>query len=182
MPIVSGWGIGKSLTPENAKQETVETMVSRHTFKISLSSTCTTLICISLLALSSGCMSLNSSITEASLPGEPAGASSGRYQVVMKGGFSKVSTFEGELVGPVTVQDAINQAGATDKFRGMSIEVHRIVKESGTPIKLPVDYQSRNKQVKSEQNYALHPNDRIVISAASRNPIDKFVNALATGG
>ena len=103
------------------------------------------------------------------------------YQVEMSGSFKKASVFQGEIDGPITVQTALERSGAISKFRGMDIMIYRVVKETNRGLKLPVDYQYSEKAVVSHQDYALHPNDRIVVTSMSNNALDKFVDAL-TGG
>jgi hypothetical protein len=76
------------------------------------------------------------------------------------------------------VQDALERSGATERYRSMDILVYRIVKETGQGLRMPVEYQSGGKTVMQNQNYALHPNDRIVITNRSLNAIDKFIDSL----
>ena len=59
----------------------------------------------------------------------------------------------------------------------MDIMIYRIVKESGRGLKLPVEYNSGEKVVMQNQNYALHPNDRIVVTNRSNNAIDKIIDS-----
>ena len=118
-------------------------------------------------------------MTEAQLPTEGAEENtSDMYRVEMSGGFSSNEVFEGQIDGPITVQDALERSGATERYRSMDILVYRIVKETGRGLKMPVEYQSGGKTVMQEQNYALHPNDRIVISNRSLNAIDKVIDSL----
>ena len=99
----------------------------------------------------------------------------------MGGSFKKASVFQGEIDGPITVQTALERSGAISKFRGMDIMIYRVVQETNRGLKLPVDYQYRERAVVSHQDYALHPNDRIVVTPTSNNALDKFVDTL-TGG
>jgi hypothetical protein len=55
--------------------------------------------------------------------------------------------------------------------------IYRIVEESGRGLKLPVEYNSGEKAVMQNQNYALHPNDRIVVTNRSNNAIDKIIDS-----
>ena len=103
----------------------------------------------------------------------------GVYEVHMKGGFSKESTSRGVIDGPITVQTVLERSGAIDKFRSMKITIMRVVKESGQGLKLPVDYQVSKKSVRPEQDYAIHPNDRIVIESKANSAIDRIVDSLA---
>ena len=97
----------------------------------------------------------------------------------MKGNFSKESISRGVIDGPITVQTVLERSGAIEKFRNMEITIMRVVKESGHGLRLPVDYQGGKKAVRPEQDYAIHPNDRILIESRSNNAIDKIVESLA---
>ena len=127
-----------------------------------------------------GCLGGIGLNNRAVLPTQPvsAEASAGQYQVEMTGNFSKSSVFQGEIDGPLTVQDALERSGATKKFRSMEVMIYRVVKETGRGLKMPVEYKARNKSVLPEMDYALHPNDRISVRARSTNAIDKVIDSL----
>ena len=143
----------------------------------------TLLLFLGLTAFSSvGCvMSQGGSVAapEAQIPVENAEpTNSERYRVEMSGGFSAGEIYEGEIDGSLFVQDALERSGACDRYKAMDITVYRVVKESGKGLKLPVEYESDGKSVMQNQNYALHPNDRIVVTNRSKNVIDKFIDSL----
>ena len=154
-------------------------MPSQRLFKTTLH---TAAFCILLGAVmaSSGCSTIP--LTQnADLPTAEAQsqAAHGVYEVVMKGSFSRESISRGVIDGPITVQEVLQRSGAIDKFRNMEITIMRVVKETGQGIKLPVDYQSGKKTVRTEQDYAIHPNDRIMIVSQSNNALDKIVDSLS---
>ena len=128
------------------------------------------------LLASSGC----STIPQTQKNILPAGASEplGVYEVQMQSKFGKTSTAQGVIDGPITVQTVLERSGAIDKFRDMEVTIMRVVKENGQGLKLPVDYQAGKDAVRPEQDYAIHPNDRIVIQANTNNAIDKIVDSL----
>ena len=133
------------------------------------------LVC-GLLIAASGCSSIPTT-TSNELPTQTA-ESAGMYQVVMQGQFGKPAQFQGQIDGPLTVQSALERSGAIEKFRGMDITLMRVVEESGRGLKLPVEFEAGKKTVRSDQDYAIHPNDRIMVQARSKNPIDKIVDTL----
>ncbi|MDA7903358.1 hypothetical protein N9B31_06815 [Mariniblastus sp.] len=117
--------------------------------------------------------------TEAQIPVDNTDTTTAEtYRVEMSGGFSNVEFYEGQIDGPMFVQDALERSGATERYRAMDILVYRVVKESGRGLKLPVEYESGGKMVMQNQNYALHPNDRIVVTNRSLNAIDKIIDSL----
>jgi hypothetical protein len=117
--------------------------------------------------------------TEAQIPVDNTDTTTAETcRVEMSGGFSNVEFYEGQIDGPMFVQDALERSGATERYRAMDILVYRVVKESGRGLKLPVEYESGGKLVMQNQNYALHPNDRIVVTNRSLNAIDKIIDSL----
>ncbi|MDG1873850.1 MAG: hypothetical protein P8J27_08060 [Mariniblastus sp.] len=138
------------------------------------------LVC-SVLLIASGCSTIaltaNSPLPDAQIT--ESAESAGVYEVHMNGQFSKAISFKGEIDGPITVQTALERSGAIDKFRGMEVTLMRVVKESGRGLKLPVEYQAGTQQVTSSQDYAIHPNDRIMVQSRSKNPLDQIVNSLS---
>ena len=146
------------------------------------------LLFIALTTLSSiGCaISMEGKLTEseAQIPLENAAKTdadttdAAKYRVEMSGGFSANEIYEGAIDGPLFVQDALQRSGAIERYRAMDILIYRIVKESGKGLKLPVEYDSSGKTVMQNQNYALHPNDRIVVTNRSKNVIDKLIDSL----
>ena len=128
----------------------------------------------------SGCSTLQIANPNNALPtASSAKQSFGEYQVRLQSHFGKGKTFQGPIDGPITVQTALERSGAVEEYRAMEITLMRVVKENGQPLKLPVIYRGSKKTVRPEQDYALHPNDVIVVTAKSNNPLDKFVNALS---
>ena len=158
---------------------TSQTVVKATTFRVP-----TYCVLIGALLASSGCSSLpktqNKALPAAATQTQEA---QGVYEVHMKGAFAKESISRGVIDGPITVQTVLERSGAIEKFRNMEITIMRVVKESGQGIgqglKLPVDFQSGKNAVRPEQDYAIHPNDRILIVSKSNNAIDKIVDSLA---
>lgn len=85
------------------------------------------------------------------------------------------------LQDQATVQTALEESGAISMFRTMEIEVHRRVPETGRLLKMQVDYDPGQDQVRVEQDYALHPNDRIIVKPASKGALDKVMSQLMGG-
>ena len=121
-----------------------------------------------------GC-SVFSGVSEKQLPSETANVSStSNFFVEMHKNFGEPKVYKGTITKPTTVQNALDESGATKQFSTMTIDLYRQL-PGGGQLKLPVDFKS-GKQVKYEQDYALHPNDRIVVKSKSNTPLDKFVD------
>ena len=136
-------------------------------------------VLIGAMLASTGCSTLPLAQSQA-LPTAATAAteSQGVYEVQMQGAFAKTSVSRGVIDGPITVQTVLQRSGALKKFRNMDITLLRIVKENGQPLKLPVDFIPAKKTIRPEQDYAIHPNDRILIVSRSNNTIDKIVDTV----
>ena len=146
-----------------------------------LSSTICGLFCVGLVIAASGCSTLNFGASQAAVTPTVSPDSRGAYLVQMSGGFSKASSYKGDLDGPITVQTALERSGAIEKFRSMDVALFRIVEETGHPLRLSVPYSPRKKSVMPENDYALHPNDRIIVESKTNNALDKLVDSLNPG-
>lgn len=82
------------------------------------------------------------------------------------------------LTGPMTVDDVLKQAKATRAFRTIEVEIRRRSAESNQMIKLPVTYDTRNRRVNYEQNYAILPNDRIIVRSGEVSPFADLLGNL----
>ena len=133
---------------------------------------------ISGVFLLSGCQTLALQ-PEANAKMIPADA--GMYQIQLDPAFGKTTVSKGVITENMTVQDALEQAGAGAKFRGMSISLSRLNKEHGGVLKLPIDYDFKTRSISPHQNYALHPGDSISVKAKSNGSIEKMSSAM-TGG
>lgn len=134
---------------------------------------------VGLLLAASGCSTLPQTQSQTLPTGATATTDSpGVYEVELRGNFGQTSRAQGVIDGPITVQTVLERSGAIKKFRNLDITILRVVQESGHGLKLPVDYQAGKKSVRPEQDYAIHPNDRILIEAVSNSAIDKIVDSV----
>jgi hypothetical protein len=153
-------------------------MNSKQAIKSTLNFGCTLMLGMSILT-STGCLG-GLGQTAANLPTEPAPSEpTDSYRIDMIGAFSKTTSLQGEIDGPITVQEVLVNSGATKKFRNMDVVIYRTVEESGRLLKLVVDYVPRTKSVKPELNYAIRPNDRIIVQSRTTTAIDKVINSIS---
>jgi hypothetical protein len=111
-----------------------------------------------------------------SLPTEANNDTTAYYFVEMQKNFGEPKIYKGAITQPTTVQQALDESGAKKQFSSMTVDVHRKLPTGGV-LKLPVGFK-KGKQVKYEQDYALHPGDRIVVHPQSNSPFDKFVDSV----
>jgi len=86
--------------------------------------------------------------------------------------------FAGDIDGPMTVQDALVAAGAPKKYRSMNVTLIREVEGSNRPLRMVCDYDAATRSVQIEQNYAIHPGDRILVEPEG-DVITRFISAIA---
>jgi hypothetical protein len=144
------------------------------------------LLCGLALSLASGCASLGS---PAKLPDpqESATAQEVRrgpsYKVLMANYTSSEPTvFNGTLTKPITVSQALEESGATQKYNGMTVDLARRVPETGDVLRLEIPWDSEAGAVTDEHfNYAIHPGDEILVRPANAGPVHKMFQVLGSG-
>ena len=72
------------------------------------------------------------------------------------------------------VQDALKGAGAIRRFRRMDVVLVRKT-PAGEKLRLPVRYDSSNRRVVNENNYALHGGDWIEVTKDNSTTFDRMV-------
>jgi len=130
-----------------------------------------------LMVITTGCSSLPLASTAGNIVGSPA-ASQGQYQVKMEF-FSGSKMFQGDINGPVTIQDALESSGAIKKFRNMEIDLFRQVEGAYQPLKMAALYDASKKRVRPETNYGLRAGDSIRVRTKSENPLSKVMGNFA---
>ncbi len=136
-------------------------------------------ICIglSLLTIQPGCQVWMGDFPEDDL--QPATAEMvSEYKVIFgttKGKQPKI--YNGQINNNLTVQDALEEAGATKRFkRGMRVDLARRM-ENGQVLKMPVNFDLDAGRVLTEQNYAIHPGDEILVRRSDAGMLnDVFKN------
>ena len=76
------------------------------------------------------------------------------------------------------VQKVLEQTGLVKEFRNMDINLSRKL-DDGTRHKLEVHYDAKRKQVVSAFDYALHPDDLLVVRQDSSTSFDEMLKKLA---
>lgn len=124
--------------------------------------------------LLSGCSSLPK-FGKTDLPPETSASAQqqAKYVVELHSNFGKPKLYEGVIGEATRVQDALEASGAMKQFSSMSVDLYRPV-PGNLPLKLVVEFKGK-KQIRYEQDYALHPGDRIIVKPKSDSPIEKMV-------
>ena len=96
------------------------------------------------------------------------------YQVIFVPTEGKPQQVQRTLSGPMHIQDALDQVGATKKFRRIEVELMRAL-PSGDFHRILCEYDLGTKRITPEFDYALLPGDRIVVKEDPRNVVDDML-------
>lgn len=124
----------------------------------------------------SGCVTMNLQTPPTAEPPTPGGPS---YKVIFannQGGEPQIYT--GYLDKPVTIQQALDDSGATAKYEGMLVDIARRVEDSGQILKLQVEFDQKTNRIMERDNYAIHPGDEILVRENNPGPLDAMFRAL----
>jgi hypothetical protein len=80
------------------------------------------------------------------------------------------------LVGVKRVQEALEEVGATKRFRRMSVRVMRLSK--GQRQKLEVEYDHSERSVDPLYDYVLHPGDHLVVVEDTTTAFDDMLGSI----
>ena len=120
-------------------------------------------------------------MTTAEVPVESS--PNGTYSVEMHPTLGAARQYKGVLDGSTTVSQALEDSGATKKFRGMDVEILRIVEHKGQSrgLRMPVKYSAQTRSPKPEQDYALLDGDRVIVKPMKSGSLLKIINGFAGG-
>lgn len=148
--------------------------------------------CFSLVLLGSsvGCQSLDTELSmlfgddpppAAAQQPQPAAQPSGqKFYVEFREDGRKPTLLAMPLTDVTYVQQALEQSGAIKKFRRAKIELYRQLPQGGGH-KLPVEFDRNNRRVPPGSDYALHPDDRIVVTEDNSTVLDDMLDRLGGG-
>ncbi len=75
---------------------------------------------------------------------------------------------------PTFIQDVVDDAKLVDKLGKIQVTILRPTGTSSPPIRMPADFDPESRRIVVGQNYALQPNDQILIAKDSRSWLDGF--------
>ncbi|MEX2027729.1 MAG: hypothetical protein WEH44_10510 [Pirellulaceae bacterium] len=134
---------------------------------------------LALAATSAGCTSLGMKGLGGMLGDDDKPAAidpASTYQVIFVPTDGKPEQLQRTLSGSVHVQQALEQTGATKKFRRIHVELVRPL-PSGQFHRIQCEYDLATKQVTPEFDYALLPGDRLVVKEDPSNMFDDMLNS-----
>jgi hypothetical protein len=81
------------------------------------------------------------------------------------------------LQGNMTANDILESKGLTKKYARMELTLIRTIPGTQNRHKMELDYDTRKKRVKIEQDYALYPNDHLVVRQKQFDLIQEAVSS-----
>jgi hypothetical protein len=75
------------------------------------------------------------------------------------------------------IQQALEQSGAIRRFRRMKIELYRKLPNGGGH-RLDIPFDRSKRRIPSAGDYAIHPNDRIVVTEDASTIVDEMLDTL----
>jgi len=79
-----------------------------------------------------------------------------------------------------TVQQTLEKAKLVKKFRRMDISIVRVINDQRA--KMDVKYDHKNAHVDPLYDYALHPNDHLIVQEVNRTALDDMLESLGPLG
>ena len=127
------------------------------------------------LATALGCGSLQSNAVDPMAAGDITATVTDPMVVVeLRTGSDKCDYLRAPLKDSMLVQDALKGSGAIQRFRRMDIALVRPVPGS-EKLRLPVRYDSSERSVVAEHNYALHGGDVLEVTQDTSTTFDRMI-------
>lgn len=101
--------------------------------------------------------------------------SMGVYVMEIRRSGSKPETETKQLAEGMTLNQALVEAGVTKRRGNWEIQLIRTNPQNGLRHKMMVDYNTADRKVPVEQDYAIYPDDHIIAVPVTTNPFDDLV-------
>lgn len=76
----------------------------------------------------------------------------------------------------MTVEDLVQQAELHDKLGKVHVSIMRPVSPEQPPVRLDVPFDSKGRAKSVGQNYALLPNDHLIVVSDNRSGLERLVD------
>ena len=80
---------------------------------------------------------------------------------------------------PLFIADVIDDAKLVKRIGKIRVTIIRATAPNVPPVRMDVTFDSSGRNVMAQQNYALQPNDRIIVSPDDRNFLTNMLGSLA---
>lgn len=114
---------------------------------------------------------LNAEITPASAATGAPAPQADKYTVEIRPASGKPEALPQPLTDHVCVQEALEQSGATKKFKRFEVELYRPLSGDRWH-RMVLEYDRSNRRVPAENDYALQPGDRLIVNEDTSDIFD----------
>jgi hypothetical protein len=129
---------------------------------------------LALFATIAGCATLKTGLKSAPAPTETYVV---RSPGNLLGSGVRTETWHENL----TIQGVLDESGMASRHRDFDIDILRRSNTGPGMVKMPIQFDPAKNRVKYETDYAIYPNDEIVIRPKAHNPLDDIARSLSGG-
>jgi hypothetical protein len=118
------------------------------------------------------------SIPPGGMPAQVAPDSQGRPRVVLeiRSDERHLESIPMPASGVLFIEDVVQQAKLHEKFGELSISIMRPNGAGAPPVRMDVRINHKGKATNVGQNYALHPDDHIIVLHDERSHLERFLS------
>jgi hypothetical protein len=102
----------------------------------------------------------------------------GNFTVEVQPAGGKPVAKEQPLVGPLTVQEALEHTKANQRFSKFKLELHRPLPD-GRIHCMVLEYDRQKKLVDPEYDYTIQPGDRLIVEQDTTTFVDEMLDAVS---
>ncbi|MEZ6092690.1 MAG: hypothetical protein R3C03_00415 [Pirellulaceae bacterium] len=113
--------------------------------------------------ISTGCSTMMP-FAQNDIPTTEQSVGGGQFEIITVSNMGTKNGYKGVVRENLTVQAALEEAGAIKPFSEVSVDLMRVVPESGRTLKMACEFQPGKKILKYEQDYQILPGDRIIVT------------------
>lgn len=117
---------------------------------------------------------LGAELTKPALGAITPGQQPAKYTVIFQPDKGSPQGAERSLTESITLQQALEQAGAFKKFRRIEVELVRSLPNGGIH-RIPCEYDRKTKRMNPEFDYALLPGDKLLVKEDTSTIIDDMI-------
>lgn len=112
------------------------------------------------------------------MPSPVAMASDGRPRIVLevRGDEKHLESIPVPLDRPMFVEDLVRDAKLHERFGNMDISIMRPTESGAPPVRLETKIRDDGRASNVGSNYALLPNDHIIVISDQRTSLEKFIS------
>lgn len=112
------------------------------------------------------------------MPSPVAMASDGRPRIVLevRGEEKHLESIPLPLDRPMFIEDLVQEAKLNERFGNINVSIMRPTESGAPPVRLETQINDDGKATNIGNNYALLPNDHIIVISDQRTSLEKFIS------